>query len=79
MPASEIADNKWELEASKAPVFTAAGLAHVLLLVAFAAIFGYIFAMSVVAVTTPRQENSLEDLYKNMKHDDQGPAAKPGE
>jgi hypothetical protein len=80
MSRAEIADNKWEVEASKPPIFTAGGLAHVMFFVGFVAVFGYIFANSVVAIVTPKQENSLGEMYKNLKQDDSAPpATKPGE
>lgn len=74
MSTSEIADNKWEVEASKPPIFTAGGLAHVTFFVGFIAVFGYIFANSVIALVTPKQESSLGEMYKNIKQDDAAPA-----
>lgn len=67
MSTSEIADNKWELEASRAPIFTPGGIAQLGLIVGFAAVFGYIFVFSIVAVTTPKQDNSLGEMYKSIK------------
>ena len=63
---SEIADNKWEVEATKAPVGTVGGLAQMLLFGGFVLLFGYIVAMSLVAIVTPKKENSLAEAYKNM-------------
>lgn len=67
MSSAEIADNKWEVQASKAPVATAGGLMLLVMIGGFAALFLYIAAMSVVAVTTPKSGGSLEEQYKNMK------------
>ena len=53
MAVSEIADNKWELEASKAPVGTLTGIAQIGMFLGFLALFGYIIGMSVVAMVTP--------------------------
>lgn len=78
MSRSEIADNKWELEASKAPVGTVGGLSQIMLFIGFIALFGYILGMSVVAIITPKKENSLGEMYKNMKQDGSGPAPAGG-
>lgn len=64
---SEIADNKWEVQASKPPVATAAGMMQLLMIAGFAGLFVYITIMSVVAVTTAKSGNSLEEQYKNLK------------
>ena len=78
MSSSEIADNKWELEASKAPVATMAGLAQIVVFIGFVVLFGYILSMSVVAIITPKKESSLGEMYKNMKQDGSGPAPAGG-
>jgi len=75
MSTAEIADNKWEVEATKAPVATIPGLAQILLFTGFVLLFGYILAMSVVAIITPKKESSLGEAYKNMKVDGSQPAA----
>jgi hypothetical protein len=69
MSASEIADNKWELQATKAPVGSIGGLSQILLFIGFILLFGYIIGMSVVAIITPKKESSLGEMYKNMKQD----------
>jgi hypothetical protein len=43
MSMSEIADNKWELDAAKPPTTTFGGICQILLITAFALIFVYIF------------------------------------
>jgi hypothetical protein len=63
---SEIADNKWEVQASKPPVATAGGLLQLLMIGGFAVLFVYITVMSVVAITTPKAGNSLEEQYKTL-------------
>jgi len=79
MSTSEIADNKWELEASKPPIFTMPGLAQIGLFIGFIILFGYILGMSVVAMVTPKKESSLGEMYKNMKQDGSGPAPSGGQ
>lgn len=66
MSTAEIADNKWEVQASKPPVASAGGLLNLLMIIGFTALFIYITAMSVVAIVTPKSGNSLENQYKNM-------------
>ncbi|MBX7079168.1 MAG: hypothetical protein K1X88_08295 [Nannocystaceae bacterium] len=66
MSTAEIADNKWEVQASKPPVASAGGLLNLLMIIGFTALFIYITAMSVVAIVTPKSDNSLENQYKNM-------------
>ena len=75
MSASEIADNKWEVQASKAPVGSIGGLAQIVLFIGFIILFAYIIGMSVVAIVTPKKESALGDMYKNMKNDGSAPAA----
>ena len=78
MSASEIADNKWEVQASKAPVGSVGGLAQIVLFIGFIALFAYIIGMSIVAIVTPKKESSLGEAYKNMKNDgSQAAPAKP--
>ncbi len=78
MSVSEIADNKWELEASKPPVATPSGLAQILLFMSFIGWFGYIVVMSAVAIASPKKESTLVESYKNMRND-QSSAATPSE
>lgn len=75
MSVADIADNKWEREAAKAPVGNLAGMGQIVMFVGFCAMFSYIIGMSVVAIVTPKQESSLGAMYKNMKQD--GSAASP--
>ena len=66
MSAAEIADNKWELSATKPPVGTAASMAQMLLMGAFALFFVWIIVFSVIAIVTPPTEGSLADDYGKM-------------
>lgn len=70
MSGSEIADNKWELQASKPQVATAGGLMQILLMVGFVAIFGYLLLFSIIGAVTPKKEDGgLAGQYKDMKAD----------
>jgi hypothetical protein len=75
MSVSEIADNKWELEATKAPVLTPGGLAQIALFMSIIGWFGYILVMSVVAIASPKKESNLVEIYRNMRNDPSGTAA----
>jgi len=68
MSASEIADNKWELQASRPQVTSASGIVQILLMVGFVGIFGYLILFSIIGAVTPKKEGGgLEGQYKNMK------------
>jgi hypothetical protein len=70
MSSSEIADNKWELLASKPPVGTAAGVLQLLLMAGFVGVFGYLIVFSIIGAVTPKKEDSgLAGSYKNMNVD----------
>lgn len=66
MSAAEIADNKWELSATKAPVGSASGIAQMLLMGGFAVFFVWIIVFSIIAIVTPKAEGGLADQYDNM-------------
>ncbi len=78
MSSAEIADNKWEVESTKPPVVTAAGIAQILLMGMFGLFFLYILIMSVVGIVSPKQEGSLEQKYKE-KLEHGGAATAPAE
>ena len=67
MSASEIADNKWELQASKPQMASAGGIVQILLMVGFVSIFGYLITFSIIGAVTPKTEDGLVNKYKNMK------------
>jgi hypothetical protein len=78
MSAAEIADNKWELQAAKAPVGTFGGLMQLLLMTGFALFFVWIVGFSVIAIITPPNEDSgLASEFQKMKAE--GNAAPAGE
>lgn len=75
MSSTDIADNKWEMQASKPPIANIAGLGYLLMIGGVVALFGYITAMSVVAIMSPKREGgTLENQFKN-----DAPAAAPAE
>lgn len=77
MSAAEIADNKWELQATKAPVGTTAGLMQLLLMTGFAIFFLWIVSFSVIAIITPKKEDAgLAGEFSNMGAEGQKAEAK---
>lgn len=68
MSSSEIADNKWELQASRPQVSNFGGIAQILLMLGFIGVFGYLILFSIIGAVTPKNEDSgLENQFKNMK------------
>ena len=61
---SEIADNKWEVEASKAPVSTVSGIAKILLIACFASVFVYILQGSVRGLFSEKKDGLAENYAK---------------
>jgi len=66
MSSSEIADNKWEVEASKPPVTNAGAISQIVLIGTLTLFFAYILVMSAVGLFSGPSENSLEEQYKNL-------------
>ncbi|GEM_PF-2637874 len=62
---SEIADNKWEVEASKPPITTFFGIVQIALMSCFAALFAYIVIFSAVAIVTPKRSGGWEEKLNN--------------
>jgi hypothetical protein len=67
MSAAEIADNKWETESTKPPVKTAGAIGQITLIGGLSLFFSYILLMSAWAIVSPKQENDLEEQFKNLK------------
>ncbi len=70
---SEIADNKWEVEAAKPPISTVSGIAQILLIASFAAVFVYILQGSARGLFTEKKDGLAEN-YGKMTNE---AAAKP--
>lgn len=67
MSAAEIADNKWELQATKPPVGSLGGLMQILLMSGFALFFVWIVVYSIIAIVTPKKEDTgLASEYDKM-------------
>lgn len=59
---SEIADNKWEAEAAKAPTTTVSGIAQILLIAVFAGVFVYILQGSVRGMFSEKKDGLAEKI-----------------
>ncbi len=59
---SEIADNKWEVEAAKPPTTTIPGIAQILLIAAFAGVFVYILQGSVRGMFAEKKDGLAEKI-----------------
>jgi hypothetical protein len=76
MSSAEIADNKWELQASKPPVGGVGGILQLLLMAGFVGVFGYLILFSIIGAVTPAKEGSgLANSYSEMKADAPAPKA----
>lgn len=64
MSAAEIADNKWELTASKPPVATAGGVAQLLVMGFFAAFFLWMIINSFIGAVGPKADSDLVKAYE---------------
>ena len=59
---SEIADNKWEVEAAKAPTTTFSGIAQILLIAAFAGVFVFILQGSARGIFSEKKDGLAEKI-----------------
>lgn len=80
MSASEIADNKWELEASKPPIANPGGIVQVIVVTFFAGIFVWMMTFTMTGIFGSKRE-TLADAYGNLTVDGKkkadAPAAEP--
>jgi hypothetical protein len=65
MSISEIADNKWEVQAAKPPVSTVPAIFQILLIGSFAAVFVWILQFSVVGIFGAKRD-TMSDNYGKM-------------
>lgn len=64
MSISEIADNKWEVQAAKPPISTFAGIMQILLLAAFASVFVYILQGTAQGLFGAKRDGMAESYGK---------------
>ena len=72
MSISEIADNKWEVQAAKPPVSTMGGIMQILLIACFAGVFVYILQGSAAGIFGEKR-GSMAENYGKMTNE-AGPA-----
>ena len=77
MSAAEIADNKWEVEASKPKLGTPASIAQLIMMVGFSGFFAYILLFSVIGMFSAKEESNMGNQFSNM--DKSAAKAKPAE
>ena len=68
MSISEIADNKWEVQAAKPPVQSVPAIAQMLLIASFAGIFAWILFGSLQGMFGAKRD-TLADSYSKMTHE----------
>ena len=79
MSAAEIADNKWETEASKPQIFTPGSLAQLLMMGGFSLFFVYILLFSVIGMFSEKSESDLGSKFSNATAEGAAAEAKPAE
>ncbi|MDC0722821.1 hypothetical protein [Nannocystis bainbridge] len=79
MSAAEIADNKWELEASRPPVRTTGGILQILIIGFFAGLFGWMVMFAFQGIFGARRD-TLADQYGRLTVDGKpAPGAAPAQ
>ena len=68
MSTSEIADNKWELEASKPPVATPGGVLQILVIALFAGLFAWMVMFAFQGIFGAKRD-TLADQYGRLTVD----------
>lgn len=68
MSISEIADNKWEVQAAKPPVQSVPAIAQMLLIATFAGIFAWILFGSLQGMFGAKRD-TMADSYGKMTHE----------
>ncbi|MDC0669386.1 hypothetical protein [Nannocystis radixulma] len=77
MSTSEIADNKWELEASRPPIATTGGIIQIVVVALFACLFVWMMSFSLQGIFGAKRE-TLADQYGRLTVDGKpAPAAAP--
>jgi hypothetical protein len=73
MSSAEIADNKWEVQASKPQVGSFGGIFQLIFMAGFVGIFAYLIIFSIIGAVTPKKEDGgLAGQYKNMRVEGSG-------
>lgn len=66
MSTAEIADNRWEVEATKVEATNPAGLAQLILVGIFSVFFVGVALVAVYSLFAGPSEGSMEEMFKNQ-------------
>ena len=69
MSMSEIADNKWEVEAAKPPISSFSAICQILLIAAFAGVFLYILQGAASGIFGAKRQGGMAESYGKMSHE----------
>lgn len=69
MSTSEIADNKWEVQAAKPPVQNIPAIAQMILIATFTGIFAWILFGSLQGAFGAKRDGGMSDNYGKMTHE----------
>lgn len=65
MSTAEIADNRWEVEATKVEATNPAGIAQLVLVAVFGVFFAGVALVAVYSLFAGPQESNMEQMFKN--------------
>jgi hypothetical protein len=69
MSMSEIADNKWEVDAARPPTRSFSAICQILLIAAFTGIFVYIVQGAASGIFGPKRQGGMAESYGKMSHE----------
>lgn len=72
MSIAEIADNKWEVEASRPPIRTVGGILQIVVVAVFAGLFVWMMSFSLAGIFGAKRE-TLADQYGRLTVDGKPP------
>lgn len=76
MSIAEIADNKWEAQAVKPPIYSAAAISQILMMVALTFIFVYLLQGTLQGIFGEKRETMADNIGKMTNEATPAPAAK---
>ena len=75
MTLADIADNKWEVEAAKAPHHTPSGYVQIGMTVLFGLFMVMVVVGSIMGIASSGGKSELEKKYENLNESSNGAAA----
>jgi hypothetical protein len=64
MSFADIADNKWEIESTRPPVFTISGIAQMIMMGFLSLIFVVVVLMALMGIIMPKSQEAAFDFSK---------------